>query len=103
MRWAVCALYECVPYYKTYAPDAIEIYEPGKSFSFLNIKSLSGDSFSNLINGYRIRYAQKLMEEHPDMSVTEIASECGFTSRSAFYRNFKAITGIPPSEWKKKA
>lgn len=67
------------------------------------IKSLSGDSFSNLINGYRIRYAQKLMEEHPDMSVTDIASECGFTSRSAFYRNFKAITGMTPSEWKKKA
>ena len=65
------------------------------------IKSLSGDSFSNLINGYRIRYAQKLMTEHPEMSITEIAAESGFSSRSAFYRNFKDITGQSPAEWKK--
>ena len=67
------------------------------------IKSLSGENFSNMINGYRIRYAQKLMKEHPDMSVTEIATESGFSSRSAFYRNFKEMTGLSPAEWKKSA
>ncbi len=67
------------------------------------IKSLSGENFSNLINGYRIRYAQKLMKDHPYMSVTEIASESGFSSRSAFYRNFKEMTGLSPAEWKKSA
>ncbi len=66
------------------------------------IKSLSGDSFSNLINGYRVRYAQKLIREHPEMSVTDIAAESGFSSRSAFYRNFKAVTGLNPAEWKKQ-
>ena len=65
------------------------------------IKSLSGESFSNLINGYRVRYAQKLMKEHPEMSVTQIATESGFSSRSAFYRNFKEITGQSPADWKK--
>ena len=65
------------------------------------IKSLSGDSFSTLVNGYRVRHAQKLMQEHPEMSVTEIAEESGFSSRSAFYRNFKDITGLSPAEWKK--
>ena len=67
------------------------------------IKSLSGENFSNMINGYRVRYAQKLMKEHPDMSVTEIAEESGFSSRSAFYRNFKEMTGLSPAEWKKSA
>ena len=56
-----------------------------------------------MINGYRIRYAQKLMKDHPYMSVTEIASESGFSSRSAFYRNFKETTGLSPAEWKKSA
>jgi len=65
------------------------------------IKSLSGDSFSTLVNGYRVRHAQKLMQEHPEMSVTEIAEESGFSSRSAFYRNFKDMTGLSPAEWKK--
>lgn len=67
------------------------------------IKSLSGENFSNMINGYRIRYAQKLMKDHPDMSVTDIATESGFSSRSAFYRNFKDMIGISPAEWKKSA
>ena len=67
------------------------------------VKSLSGDNFSNMINGYRIRYAQKLMLEHPEKSVTEIAEESGFSSRSAFYRNFKEMTGMSPAEWKKPA
>ena len=35
------------------------------------------------------------------MSITEIAAESGFSSRSAFYRNFKDITGQSPAEWKK--
>ena len=67
------------------------------------IKSLSGDSFSTLVNGYRVRHAQKLMQEHPEMSVTEIAEESGFSSRSAFYRNFKDMTGLSPAEWKRAA
>ena len=67
------------------------------------IKSLSGENFSNLINGYRVRHAQKLMKAHPDMSVTVIAEESGFSSRSAFYRNFKEMTGLSPAEWKKSA
>ncbi len=66
------------------------------------IKSLSGESFSNLINGYRVRYAQKLMKEHPEMSVTQIATESGFSSRSAFYRNFKNVTGLNPADWKRQ-
>ena len=66
------------------------------------IKSLSGENFSDMINGYRVRHAQKLMKEHPEMSVTEIAEESGFSSRSAFYRNFKEMTGLSPAEWKKE-
>lgn len=65
------------------------------------MKSLSGESFSRLVNGYRVRHAQRLMRERPDMTVTEIAEESGFSSRSSFYRNFKDITGITPAEWKK--
>ena len=37
------------------------------------------------------------------MSVTEIAEESGFSSRSAFYRNFKDMTGLSPAEWKRAA
>jgi len=54
------------------------------------------------MNGYRVRYAQKKMREEPQMLLSEIADAAGFASESAFYRNFKAITGQTPAEWLNK-
>jgi len=36
-----------------------------------------------------------------DMNVTEISLECGYESLSYFIRQFKKITGVTPSEYKK--
>lgn len=37
-----------------------------------------------------------------DESVAHIAEKCGFTTLSTFNRNFKQVTGISPSEWRKR-
>ena len=67
--------------------------------SFL-VNNLTGSGFSDLINGYRIRYAQQLMREHPGMAHGDVAIASGFSSRTAFLRTFKAKTGLSPTEWK---
>ena len=64
------------------------------------VNSSLGTNFSDLINGYRIKYAQMLMTEHPEMSHTDVAEESGFSSRTSFLRTFKAKTGMTPTEWK---
>lgn len=63
------------------------------------LNSISGTKFTTLINGYRIRHAQQLMRERPDMVLDQVAEESGFSSRTAFYSNFKAQTGLTPKQW----
>lgn len=56
-----------------------------------------GISFSDYINGQRIDYASKLLEAHPELSINDVMFKSGFTSSSAFYRNFKKFKGITPT------
>lgn len=63
------------------------------------INSGAGCSFLDYVNGYRVRFAQKKLLETPQMRLSDIADAAGFASESAFYRNFKAVTGQTPAEW----
>ena len=64
------------------------------------INSQTGQSFTDLVTGYRIRYAQELMRKHPDMRLMEVAEEAGFASEKSFFRTFKTRLGMTPGEWK---
>jgi AraC-like DNA-binding protein len=66
------------------------------------INSQLGCSFSQFVNNYRIKHAQTLMHIRPDMKISEVWSSSGFTTESSFFRTFKAVTGMTPSEWKQK-
>lgn len=71
-----------------------------KTYVSLLLNNMSGESFTSMIMRYRVQYAQRLMQEHPDMLLEDVASESGFSSYITFYRNFKAVTGKTPQEWK---
>ena len=72
-----------------------------KTYISAILNNLSGEKFTSLITRYRIEYAQRLMREHPEMLLDEVADESGFSSRTSFFRSFKALTGMTPQEWKK--
>lgn len=61
-----------------------------------------GTSFSDYINSQRIDHASQLLEEHPELSINDVMARSGFTSSSAFYRNFKKFKGITPTEKRAK-
>ena len=63
------------------------------------INSGAGCSFLDYVNGYRVRYAKKMMLENQSVRISEVADASGFASESSFYRNFKAATGLTPNEW----
>jgi AraC-like DNA-binding protein len=69
------------------------------------INKKSGQNFSDFINGYRIREAQKLllMPEYSHQKIASIAFEVGFNSLSAFNASFKKITSMTPSEFRNNA
>ena len=82
--------------------DLAQELATNKTYISLLVNKLSGSKFTDLVNGLRIRHAQQLMKEHPDMLLADIAEASGFSSRSAFFRNFKAQTGLTPMEWLKQ-
>ena len=71
-----------------------------KTYVSVLLNNMSGESFTQLITRYRVRYAQKLLREQPEMLLDEVAEESGFSSRTTFFRNFKALTGMTPLEWR---
>ena len=53
------------------------------------------------INLVRVQAACNYLK-NTDESMSDIAGKCGFTTLSTFNRNFKQITGVSPSEWRKR-
>lgn len=54
---------------------------------------------SQYIQKVRIEAAMAMLET--GLSVTEISARCGYSDHSAFTRQFKALVGLAPSEFKK--
>lgn len=64
------------------------------------VNGTTGKNFPNFLNSYRVRHAQELMRQNPNLPLHAVAEESGFPNETTFLRNFKAQTGITPSEWK---
>ncbi|MBR6305161.1 MAG: helix-turn-helix transcriptional regulator [Bacteroidales bacterium] len=79
--------------------DLAEAVGSNRTYVSACINQLAKQSFSDYVNSWRIRYARLLMEEKPPLSITEVADRSGFSDRVSFYRSFKKITGMSPSEW----
>lgn len=62
-------------------------------------KKVTGKTFTKLVNEYRVVHATKLLTES-QMSITEIAYECGFNNFSHFNKLFKEITGKSASKYR---
>jgi AraC-like DNA-binding protein len=59
-----------------------------------------GETFVPYVNKLRVAKAIRFLEES-DLSMSEIAFECGFTNQYHFTRIFKRITRMPPRESRK--
>lgn len=56
-----------------------------------------GKSFKKILTEIRIQHARELMNEHPLMSISDIAHAVGYSDSHYFSRMYKAFTGISPS------
>ncbi|MCE2617592.1 MAG: helix-turn-helix domain-containing protein [Phocaeicola sp.] len=59
-------------------------------------------SFSQFVASYRVEYAKQLIEHKPDLKLSHVWTQSGFSNETSFFRTFKSIIGMTPSEWKKK-
>lgn len=65
------------------------------------INNIESKSFYDFINQKRIEtFKQKvLLPENQKYTLLTLAYDCGFNSKTAFYRNFKNLTGQSPSQY----
>lgn len=62
-----------------------------------------GENFSSVVRNYRIRHAENLLKNHPELTINEIAELCGFTSPSTFHRAFaQCHKGLTPKKFREK-
>lgn len=67
----------------------------------INIRK--GVNFNELLNGYRIEYSCKLLEQTNDeISIEDIGYRSGFNSKTTYYRWFKKIKNMTPLEYLEK-
>ena len=64
------------------------------------VKAVKGCSLTQLVNEYRVEHAKRLLLECPEMKISTVAVESGFTNDKAMTRYFKEQTGMTPTEWK---
>ena len=60
---------------------------------------LLGDRPKSYIIRLRMERARRLMDEHPELNISEVAMKCGFDDKSNFTRTFKSVFGQTPSDY----
>ncbi len=61
-----------------------------------------GQNFSEFINGFRIKEAERLLtSDNEDLKVIQVAYQCGFNTKTAFYNSFKRKNGVSPLLFRK--
>ncbi len=60
----------------------------------------TGKTFAQLLCEFRMRRAEKMLL-HTDFSIEKIVETVGYTDKSRFYRNFKAMYGVSPVKYRK--
>lgn len=80
---------------------AKELSIPPYQLSQLINESLN-TNFFDLINEYRVQeFKRRIQDEsYNHLSILGIAFDSGFNSKSGFYKSFRKLTGISPSQYK---
>ncbi len=68
------------------------------------INELLGTNYFDYINSLRVKDAMKLLlsTTKKEMNIIEIAFEVGFNNKATFNSAFKKITGMTPTEFRKR-
>lgn len=63
------------------------------------LSALTGETPQSYITNIRMQKARHLFDTHSELTVLEVALQCGYDDQSSFTRAFKRFFGITPSEY----
>ena len=90
-------------------PDKIDLDKmvadlaTNRTYLFEAVKAVTDKTPVDYIYSMRLEEAKQLLEARLDLNVEVIAEECGFNSRSTFYRLFRERYQISPTMYRKMA
>ena len=80
--------------------DVADALGTNRTYVSACINRQTGMSFSDYVNGFRVRHAQELLLRKDDtLTLAQVGVQAGFAGDTSFFRNFKKVTGQTPSEW----
>ena len=79
--------------------DLMQVLPMNRTYLSNFINTEYGCTFYQYVTNYRIEEAKRLMKEHPEMKLQDIAEQSGFSSAVVFSRTFLRETGVTPTEW----
>ena len=82
--------------------DLANMLNTNRNYIYNAINQGIGMSFAEYINKKRIEYAVQLIDQDREILLTDVAHQSGFSSPSAFYRNFKLYMDCTPSDYQKR-
>ena len=81
-------------------PDICAYFQIGKTYLYEIARQNYGMGIAEHIRRLRIEHAKKLLTDEEDMTIADIAGNCGFTDYNYFITVFKRLTGIPPRRYR---
>ncbi len=82
-------------------PALCRQFSIGRTYLYEITNSTYGIGVAEHIRNLRISQAKKLLEEHRDWSVGEVAAACGFRDYNYFIAAFKKATNVSPKQYQK--
>jgi AraC-like DNA-binding protein len=73
----------------------------GRTSLFTKLKGVTGLTPNNFISNIRLKKAARMLVNHPEMNVSEIAYSFDFSSPRYFNKCFKELFGCSPNEYRK--
>ena len=66
------------------------------------LKLKTGETFTAMLTRLRVEEAMNLLS-HSSLPVETIAERSGFVNAKYFYKQFKHLMDVTPSEWRKRS
>lgn len=63
----------------------------------------TGTTFSRFVLMCRLQAARSVLLQEPERNVLDIALDCGIDSSTVFYRAFRAVVGMTPTDFRRAA
>lgn len=84
------------------AAELCEVLHVSRAKLYRLCNQLYGSGFASHIRTLRMDHARQLLAERPELSIAEVAAQCGYSDYNYFIAAFSRETGTPPRLYRQR-